>query len=461
MGAESGFNLLSAGGEGDSFLKRSDSLIKEFQNNLQEWELRCAPQKVNRGYFEGQNGDHGFLWDLFSSLRALGFSEALKNLQPKLAQGGNLPTKAYFLAWANLPLDSLKELSRLQHNLGGDHGKEANPAFRPLFRHFDNDGVHPQQRAEAGRFILLISEGCGFMLNMKRLLQDEGPGLLNDLINSAQTQLQKNFNPHHHLHNIAQRCWDLLQNGLIQESFIVEEYHSLMSQLIGDRKKHLAQLMVVLGQPLKGQKTGIQEVQLQLELQAHWSGMDFRGEAPGLKSKGDFREHLHTFQETLLARLQGLEIFHRRLESEMKQGGSLNSGLAVLLQSIHDLLGACAGLKSTLSPSLAEKVKKEQLVLRRLMNQLKNYQNQELTDLDDWPPEALTRYRYLEMECIRTFFLFNDKEVINMGRCIPHLFNAIQKDLVGANLDQSQILKKKLEDLITSTGRVLRKHPSP
>lgn len=433
--------------------------MKEFRNLVVELKPRLTSQKVNKAYFEGVGGQQGFLWDFFTSLRELGLGQALNSIQPKLEVSGSLPTRTYLNSWTNLPQASLKELSRLNINLDGDHqGENANAAFKPLHKHFDNDSGHKTQRAEAGRFILLISEGCRLLLRMRQMLNDEGPLLLSDLSRSVQSLLKDNFSPHHHLHNQVQRCWDRLQTGVYQNILDMSDYDDFLNQLINDRKRHLAQMMIVLGRQNSKQKSGIQEVQLQLELQTYWSGMDNRGEAQGLKSHGEFRQHLHNFQETLLTRLKGMEAFLKRIEDEMSSGGSLNSSLSILLQTIHDLLGECSELNSTLSEGLSARVKKDQLSIKRLMNQVGNYQKAQQSEIEGWPPLALKRYRYLEMECIRTFFLSNEKEVYNMGRCIPHLFQAIQNDLAGTDLDHSNVLKKRLENLIGSTGRILKKH---
>lgn len=399
---------------------------------------------------------------MFTSIRELNLGNALDGIEPKLDSRGNLPTRGYLLNWAKLPIHSLEKIAKLNAIIGGDHqGSDVDPAYKPLFKHFDSDSGHSTQRAEAGRFILLISEGCRFILRMKKMLQDDGPKLLHDLTRTVDTHLKDKLNPQHHLHNQVQRCWELLQTKTFQNLLDIEEYHEFTKKLISERQKHLAMLMVLLGKSSKDEKSGIQEMQLQLELQAHWSGMDNRGELRALKSHGGFKEHLSSFQETLLNRLQGMSLFQDRVEDEMKQGGFLNSKLPDLLEGIHDLLAECTELKSTLPDPLADRVKKEQMVVKRLINQVNNYQRDQQEDFKGWPTIALARYRYLEMECIRTFFLFKEKEIQNMGRCIPHIFKAIQRDLEGVQLEESHILKRKLEELITTTGRILKKSKLP
>ena len=70
---------------------------------------------------------------------------------------------------------------------------------------------------------------------------------------------------------------------------------------------------------------------------------------------------------------------------------------------------------------------------------------------------ALARLSFLEMEIVRVFFRSNEREIVNWGRCLPYLHRSIEVDLEKHEMGLSVFLKQALEELISSTSRVLRR----
>jgi hypothetical protein len=456
-GGEIELQSISVGAGGQAYAKRCESFVEEFSDGFSSWEKKCRSPRVNRSFFEG---DAGFLWSLFASIRGMGLGGALKGLMPQLDSSGNLPYKDYFSQWIHCPIPVLEKLSKLHADLENDRSKTVGKksAFAPLFRFLDGqdeqNGVH---RAEAGRFVLILAEGCGFMAELKKKLLGEGARLLGDLNELVAPHIDTTSRPRHDIHQIAQGCWDQLQNGLSQSTLAFEEYTSFMDRLKEDRKKHLVRWMILLTRPSEGVMPQLQEIQLFLEIHTHWTGMNQRNEVNGLKSHGEFIKHQEAFQGRLDSRLQGLMTLTRKLENEMESQVNLNRGFRLLLESILDLLETCAQCRKSLPASLETLVNRSKRDIQRVLNRFQNYHKSQLSRFKNWSPIALKRYHYLEMECIRVFYRSNDKEIRCWSYCLPYHYRALEKELGEVGKERLAPLKVMVEELIASTAKVLRK----
>lgn len=449
---------VSGGAGGLAHVHKCEGFIEEVKHLFAQREKYCRPHRVSRPYFEGQSGEKGFLWDFFESIRELGLGDALKNLKPKLDPSGNLPYAQYFSKWIECDAKILESLAGIHSRFEEDRGpkERMDPAFRHVSRYFEGLDENPAQRAEAGRFILLISEGCSILSLLKKKMSETGLSLLKELGALVDPRTGGPTHPHHPFHSLVQSCWKSLNDGLKQENLPFQEYEDFMNCLIEDRKKHLASWMALLSKIKPENLAPIQEIQLHLEVQSHWVEMDLNEDVQGLKSHEAFCRFQDEFHRGLYLRLESFTAFTKKLENEIGSRSVISLGFLTILEGVLSLLEKCSMLKSRLPRSLEESLSRSHRLVLRSLHQLKNYLQEQRKLLKGWPPLALARFSFLEMETVRVFFRSNEREILCWGRCLPYLHKSIENDFLQSNTEISLSLKEVFEELLSSTSRVLR-----
>lgn len=408
---------------------------------------------VNRQYFMGDDAQPGFLKDFFAPLRELGHTRLTDSVPARLDRDGTLPLGECIRALADLPASALKSLSGMHREMDVEREGSIPQHYRHLAVYFDPSKHNGANRGEAGRFILLFSQACSLLHQLKQLVVNEGGSILRSFQAFIDDLVHKGKTFSHSFHELQSRYMNRLLRALKVKEFSFEEQREFLQQVREKQEMHLGRMIVSARQRWEESHQPFQEARLYLQLACDWRAMEDAQGPSRWMDNGAFRSHLQTFHKDLGHKLAMMEAFGQRVQKQLEEGGHLNGQVRSLLDGIVDLLDACHRIGQLVPFETRKRLRSASSNLRRLRARLHRHIAEEQSPWFEKVGEEITRrFAYVEEELVNVMLRGNPLEIRSMGRTFPILQRRMQNE-PGAEALGPEI-RKRLEATISSSGRL-------